>query len=71
MQPMLVLALPGPRSRLPPSRNGIALDLPGSLPLGNLADAHYGVSTIQLDPADHLTFLPMECRKRATLPANC
>jgi serine phosphatase RsbU (regulator of sigma subunit) len=42
---------------LPPYRNGVALDLPGSIPLGILPDTHYDVHTIQLDPADHLTFL--------------
>jgi serine phosphatase RsbU (regulator of sigma subunit) len=42
---------------LPPYRNGIPIDLPGSLPLGILSDADYDVHTIQLDPADHLTFL--------------
>lgn len=42
---------------LPPYRNGIALDLPGSIPLGIVAGTHYDVHTIQLDPADHLTFL--------------
>ena len=42
---------------LPPYRNGIALDLPGSIPLGILRDAHYDVHTIHLDSADHLTFL--------------
>ena len=42
---------------LPPYRNGIALDLPGSLPLGILSDVDYDMHTVQLDPADHLTFL--------------
>jgi hypothetical protein len=42
---------------LPPYRNGSALDLPGSIPLGIVAGTHYDVHTIQLDPADHLTFL--------------
>jgi serine phosphatase RsbU (regulator of sigma subunit) len=42
---------------LPPYRNGIPIDLPGSLPLGILSDVGYDVHTIQLDPADHLTFL--------------
>jgi hypothetical protein len=42
---------------LPPYRNGVALDLPGSIPLGILRDAHYDVHTVHLDPADHLTFL--------------
>jgi serine phosphatase RsbU (regulator of sigma subunit) len=42
---------------LPPYRNGIAIDLPGSLPLGILSGADYGVHTIHLDPADYLTFL--------------
>jgi hypothetical protein len=42
---------------LPPYRNGVALDLPGSMPLGILPGTQYDVHTIQLDPADHLTFL--------------
>lgn len=42
---------------LPPYRNGIALDLPGSMPLGILTGTCYDVHTIQLGPADHLTFL--------------
>lgn len=42
---------------LPPYRNGIPIDLPGSLPLGILSDVGYDVHTIQLDPVDHLTFL--------------
>ncbi|HEY3991015.1 MAG TPA: SpoIIE family protein phosphatase, partial [Acidobacteriaceae bacterium] len=42
---------------LPPYRNGIAIDLPGSIPLGILRDAQYELHTIHLDPADHLTFL--------------
>ena len=42
---------------LPPYRNGIALDLPGSLPLGILAGADYDVHTLQLDAADYFTFL--------------
>jgi Stage II sporulation protein E (SpoIIE) len=42
---------------LPPYRNGVALDLPGSMPLGILSGTHYDVHTIELDPADHLTFL--------------
>ncbi len=42
---------------LPPYRNGVALDLPGSLPLGIVSDVEYEAHTIQLEPADHLTFL--------------
>ncbi|HEY0795435.1 MAG TPA: SpoIIE family protein phosphatase [Acidisarcina sp.] len=42
---------------LPPYRNGLPLDLPGSLPLGIDQDAEYGVHALQLDPADHITFL--------------
>jgi hypothetical protein len=42
---------------LPPYRNGIALDLPGSIPLGIIPDAGYDVHRIQLGPSDHLTFL--------------
>jgi hypothetical protein len=42
---------------LPPYRNGVALDLPGSIPLGIVAGTQYDVHTVQLDAADHLTFL--------------
>lgn len=42
---------------LPPYRNGVALDLPGCLPLGITADVQYDVSTVQIEPADYLTFL--------------
>lgn len=42
---------------LPPYRNGVALDLPGALPLGIAADVQYDVSKVQLQPADYLTFL--------------
>jgi sigma-B regulation protein RsbU (phosphoserine phosphatase) len=42
---------------LPPYRNGAAVDLPGSMPLGILPGMQYDVHTIQLGSADHLTFL--------------
>ncbi|MGI8773332.1 MAG: PP2C family protein-serine/threonine phosphatase [Acidobacteriaceae bacterium] len=42
---------------LPPYRNGIALDLPGSVPLGIVPGTQYDVHAMQLGPADHLTFL--------------
>ena len=42
---------------LPPYRSGVAPDLPGSLPLGIIPGTQYEVNTIQLDPADHLTFV--------------
>jgi Stage II sporulation protein E (SpoIIE) len=42
---------------IPPYRNGVALDLPGAIPLGIIPGTSYDVATIQLDPGDHLTFL--------------
>jgi hypothetical protein len=42
---------------LPPYRNGAALDIPGSIPLGIVPGAHYDVHNLQLAPSDHLTFL--------------
>jgi phosphoserine phosphatase RsbU/P len=42
---------------IPPYRNGVALDLPGSMPLGIIPGTEYDVNTIQLDPADYLTFV--------------
>lgn len=42
---------------MPPYRNGKALDLPGTLPLGIVPGAHYDVSTFALAPDDYLTFL--------------
>lgn len=42
---------------IPPYRNGVALDLPGSLPLGIIPGTQYDLNTIQLNPSDHLTFL--------------
>jgi serine phosphatase RsbU (regulator of sigma subunit) len=42
---------------IPPYRNGLELDLEGSLPLGIDPDAAYDTKTLQLAPADHLTFL--------------
>jgi hypothetical protein len=42
---------------IPPYRNGLELDLEGSLPLGIAEDATYDTQTFQLAPADHLTFL--------------
>ena len=42
---------------IPPYRNGVAMALPGSLPLGILAGAEYDVETVRLDEADHLTFV--------------
>jgi len=50
----MVLANSG---HLPPYRNGLPLDLPGSLPLGLAPDARYDSQTIQLQPGDYLTFL--------------
>jgi hypothetical protein len=42
---------------IPPYRNGVALDLPGSMPLGIIPGTQYDVHAIQLDPADYLTFV--------------
>jgi serine phosphatase RsbU (regulator of sigma subunit) len=42
---------------LPPYRNGIALELPGAIPLGIIPGTDYDVHTMQLDPADQMTFL--------------
>jgi serine phosphatase RsbU (regulator of sigma subunit) len=42
---------------LPPYRNGVALDLPGAVPLGILADSHYPVRSVRLLPDDTVTFL--------------
>jgi len=42
---------------IPPYRNGLELDLDGSLPLGIAEDATYDTQTLQLQPGDHLTFI--------------
>jgi sigma-B regulation protein RsbU (phosphoserine phosphatase) len=42
---------------IPPYRNGLELDLEGSLPLGIDPDALYDTQTLQLAPGDHLTFI--------------
>ncbi len=42
---------------IPPYRNGLELDLEGSLPLGIDDDATYDAQTLQLAPGDHLTFI--------------
>jgi serine phosphatase RsbU (regulator of sigma subunit) len=42
---------------IPPFRNGVAMDLPGAIPLGIIPGTRYDVATIQLNPGDHLTFL--------------
>jgi serine phosphatase RsbU (regulator of sigma subunit) len=42
---------------IPPYRNGLELDLDGSLPLGIAEDATYDTQTLQLAPGDHLTFI--------------
>jgi serine phosphatase RsbU (regulator of sigma subunit) len=42
---------------IPPYRNGAAMEIAGSLPLGIVADAEYDVETVLLDTADHLTFV--------------
>jgi hypothetical protein len=42
---------------IPPYRNGLELDLEGSLPLGIAEDVAYESQTFQLTPGDHLTFI--------------
>jgi stage II sporulation SpoE-like protein len=42
---------------LPPYRNGVVLDLPGSIPLGIIPEMHYDVHTVEVEAGDHLTFL--------------
>jgi Ca2+/Na+ antiporter len=42
---------------LPPYLNGSEITVPGSLPLGLVADARYEASTFKLDPGDRLTFV--------------
>jgi len=42
---------------IPPWRNGHALDIPGSLPLGIDAEPGYTLTTFTLSPGDRLTFV--------------
>jgi Stage II sporulation protein E (SpoIIE) len=42
---------------IPPYRNGVAMDLDGSLPVGIDPDATYDVEAIDLSPTDRLVFL--------------
>ncbi len=42
---------------IPPYRNGLELELEGSLPLGIAEDVAYDVQTITLAPGDYLTFI--------------
>jgi serine phosphatase RsbU (regulator of sigma subunit) len=42
---------------IPPYRNGVAMEIAGSLPLGIMADVEYDVETVRLEAADHLTFV--------------
>ena len=42
---------------LPPYVNGVALDLPGSMPLGILPGSRPDLETVKLAPGDYLTFL--------------
>jgi sigma-B regulation protein RsbU (phosphoserine phosphatase) len=42
---------------LPPYRNGYALEIPGSLPLGITAEGEYETVTLHLSPGDRLTFM--------------
>jgi hypothetical protein len=50
----LVIANAG---HIPPWRNGSALELPGSLPLGIVSNPEYGSETFRLAPDDQLTFV--------------
>jgi len=53
---------------IPPYRNGVAMAIPGSLPLGIIAGAEYDVETVRLDAADRLTFVTdgvLEARNEA------
>ena len=51
---LLTLANAG---HLPPYLNGQEMDVPGSLPLGLLAQAEYEYTSMQLAPGDRLTFV--------------
>jgi hypothetical protein len=42
---------------LPPYRNGQALEMPGSLPMGIVAGVEYETVTLHLSPSDRLTFM--------------
>lgn len=42
---------------LPPYRNGVAMELPGSLPLGIVSGVEYEAFSVQLDADDYLTFM--------------
>jgi hypothetical protein len=42
---------------LPPYLNGSEIAVPGSLPLGIVAHAHYETAAFRLKPGDHLTFV--------------
>jgi hypothetical protein len=42
---------------LPPYLNGVELDVPGSLPLGLIANSRYDCTIAQLTPGDRLTFV--------------
>lgn len=53
---------------IPPYRNGVAMAMPGSLPLGIIANAEYDVETVRLDAAAQLTFVTdgvLEARNEA------
>jgi serine phosphatase RsbU (regulator of sigma subunit) len=53
---------------IPPYRNGAAMEIPGSLPLGIVAGVEYDVETVRLEAADHLTFVTdgvLEARNEA------
>jgi serine phosphatase RsbU (regulator of sigma subunit) len=53
---------------IPPYRNGVAMEIPGSLPLGITAGAEYDVETVRLGAADRLTFVTdgvLEARNEA------
>lgn len=42
---------------LPPYRNGMEMELPGSLPLGLVAGVEYEAVSVQLEAEDYLTFM--------------
>ena len=42
---------------LPPYRNGLAIEMTGSLPLGIVSGAEYEVEAVRLEPEDRLVFL--------------
>jgi hypothetical protein len=47
----------GNAGHIPPYRNGVAMDLEGSLPLGIVANPKYDILSIPTEPGDYLTFV--------------